>query len=140
MNTAIDTNVLVALWDVDGVLSLRAQQVLEQCQSRGNLVLSPIVFAELLAAPGRSERFVSSFLEDTGIRVDWDIHEGVWRLAGQAFAAYASRRRKQKEGEPRRILADFLIGAHALKSTERLLSLDHRFYRTAFPDLELVKW
>lgn len=39
---------------------------------------------------------------------------------------------------PRRILADFLIGAHALHSGYRLLTLDDRFYRTAFPRLSLL--
>ena len=37
-----------------------------------------------------------------------------WRVAGKAFQKYASRRQKQQAGRPRRILADFLIGAHAL--------------------------
>jgi predicted nucleic acid-binding protein len=39
---------------------------------------------------------------------------------------------------PRRILADFLIGAHAPTSQTKLLTLDTRSYRVAFQTLELV--
>jgi predicted nucleic acid-binding protein len=71
------------------------------------------VFAELMAAPGRSEAFVGLFFEETGIAIDWQLGETVWRFAGRALRAYAERRRKRDMGT-RRILADFLIGAHAV--------------------------
>src|ERR1700730_468279 len=113
MTTAIDTNVVIALWDKDLTLSGAAQTALENAFSRGNLVVAAPVFAELIAGPGRSERFVSSFLEETGIAIDWDLGEPAWRSAGRAFQSYAERRRKQRDSGARRILADFLIGAHA---------------------------
>jgi hypothetical protein len=37
----------------------------------------------------------------------------------------------------RRLLADFLIGAHAHIRGYRLLSLDERLYRAAFPTLKI---
>lgn len=137
MTTAIDTNVLVALWDEDPTLSSAAQTALEAAFHRGGLVVSAPVFAELIAAPGRTEAFVSSFVEDTGIVVDWDLSEAVWRSAGRAFRAYADRRRKQRESGTRRILADFLIGAHAATHGFRLLTLDDRLYRASFPALTI---
>src|SRR3984893_2014465 len=94
MTTAIDTNVVIALWDKDLTLSGAAQPALENAFSRGNLVVAAPVFAELIAAPGRTENFVSFFLEETGIAVDWDLGESVWRSAGRAFQSYADRRRK----------------------------------------------
>jgi hypothetical protein len=135
MTTAIDTNVVVALWDKDPTLSLAAQTALEAAFNRGGLVVSAPVFAELMAAPGRTEGFVSSFLEETGIAVDWDLSEGVWRSAGRAFQHYAEHRRKQRDPGSRRILADFLIGAHAQTRSYRLLTLDERLYKAAFPTL-----
>jgi hypothetical protein len=137
MTTAIDTNVLVALWDEDPTLSSAAQTALEAAFHRGGLVVSAPVFAELIAAPGRTEAFVNSFLEDTGIVVDWDLSEAVWRSAGRAFRSYAERRRKQRESGTRRILADFLIGAHAATHGFRLLTLDERLYRASFPGLTI---
>lgn len=137
MTTAVDTNVVVALWDRDPGLSLAAQNALEAAFRRGNLVAAAPVFAELLAAPGRTEAFVGSFFEETGIAVDWELEERVWRLAGRAFQTYAERRRRHQDRGARRILADFLIGAHALSHGYRLLTLDDRIYRASFPTLAI---
>jgi predicted nucleic acid-binding protein len=135
MTTAIDTNIIVALWDKDPTLSLAAQTALETAFNRGGVAVSAPVFAELMAAPGRTETFVNSFLEETGIVVEWELGEAVWRSAGRAFLSYAKRRRKQRDSGTRRILADFLIGAHAEKRGYRLLTLDERLYRAAFPSI-----
>jgi predicted nucleic acid-binding protein len=137
MTTAIDTNVIVALWANDPVLSLAAETALEAAFRRGNLVVAAPVFAELIAAPGRTEAFVSSLLDENGIAIDWNLNEPIWRAAGRAFQAYAERRRQQRDHGTRRILADFLIGAHAHIRGYRLLSLDERLYRVAFPTLRL---
>jgi len=139
MITAVDTNVLVALWDRDDALNSTAQAALDAAFARGKLVISGAVFAELLALPHRREAFIEEFLGETGIGVDWITDEAVWRVAGRAFQAYANRRRKQRSGEPRRLLADFLIGAHAFENGFPLLTLDDGIYRAAFPRLRIVK-
>lgn len=68
------------------------------------------------------------------------MEEAVWRAAGRAFQSYAARRRQphRRESVPRRILADFVIGAHAFRRGYRLLTLDDRLYRAAFPGLVLI--
>jgi predicted nucleic acid-binding protein len=135
MTTALDTNVIIALWDKDSSLSLAAQNALETAFNRGTLVAAAPVFAELIAAPGRTEPFVGSFFEETGVAVDWELGVQVWRSAGRAFHAYAERRRKQRDTGTHRILVDFLIGAHAVANGFRLLTLDDRWYRVSFPTL-----
>jgi predicted nucleic acid-binding protein len=135
MTTAVDTNVIIALWDRNPSISSRAQNALETAFQRGGLVIAGPVLAELLAAPGRTEAFVDAFLEDTSIAVEWDLDEVVWRAAGRAFQRYAERRRKQRNSGTRRILADFMIGAHAETRGYRLLTLDEQLYRPAFPKL-----
>ena len=137
MSTVIDTNILVALWDRDETLNTAAQAGLDAALARGRLVVPAPVFAELLACPGRSEAFLEDFFQETGLEIDWDLGEPVWRLAGRAFQAYASRRRKRRDSGPRRILADFLIGAYALERGHRLLTLDDGLYRAAFPALRI---
>ena len=137
MTTAIDSNILVALWDADDTLHRSARQLLEEAAEAGQLVISGLVYAELLAAPGRSEEFLDRFCEETGIRVEWELKERVCREAGNAYQKYAERRRKQGTNGPRRILADFLIGAHALVNGYKLLTLDGRLYRASFPKLRV---
>ena len=137
MTTAIDSNILVALWDADDTLHRSARQLLEEASETGQLVISGLVYAELLAAPGRSEEFLDRFCEETGIRIEWELKEQVCREAGNAYQKYAERRRKQGTNGPRRILADFLIGAHALVNGYKLLTLDGRMYRASFPKLRV---
>jgi predicted nucleic acid-binding protein len=138
MTTAIDTNVLVALWNSEDRLNSAAQAALDAALNRGSLVISAPVFAELLAFPAREEAFLDSFLRDTGIAVDWNLGEAVWRMAGRAFQSYAARRRKQRDSGPRRILADFLVGAHAQHNAHVLLTLDASLYHPAFPRLRIT--
>lgn len=138
MTTAIDTNVVTALWNNDDVLNVRAQAALDGVFVTGRLVVSGVVYAELLAAPSRTEQFVDGFLEEAGISVEWEFNERMLRTAGIAFQRYAARRKKQKGTEPRRILADFLIGAHAAVNGYRLLTLDAGLYKAAFPKLVTV--
>jgi predicted nucleic acid-binding protein len=139
MTTAIDTNVLIALWDADDTLNSAAQSALDAALRRGSLVVPVPVYPELMASPDRSATFLDGFLQDPGISVDWNLGEAIWRAAGSAFQHYAARRRKQRDSGPRRILADFLIGAYARERRCRLLTLDDRFYRISFPDLAIAR-
>ena len=139
MITALDTNVLVALWDDDDALNAAALKALDNAYERGGLVISGAVFAELMAFPGRSEKFLDKFLTDTQVSVDWTVSETIWRTAGRAFKAYANRRRKHHTEGPRRILADFLIGAHALENGYSLLTMDEGIYRAAFAKLPIFR-
>ncbi len=138
MTTAVDTNVLIALWDLDDTLSREAQEALHKALAQGNLVVPAPVFAELLAFPKRTDGFLQAFFHETSIAVDWSLSENVWKAAGRAFGVYATRRRRSREPGPRRVLADFVIGAYAEQNGYRLLTFDQGIYRTAFPKLKLV--
>jgi predicted nucleic acid-binding protein len=81
---------------------------------------------------------LDEFLSTTGICVDFQMDEEVWRLAGRRFAKHAARRRAARAGQPRRLVADFVIGAHALLHADRLLTLDVRLYKQDFPDLKIL--
>jgi len=137
MTTALDTNVVVAYWGPDPSLNRAVQAALESSFGHGNVTVAAPVFAELVAGPGRSEDFVNGFFEHRGIASDWHLDEAIWRSAGRAFRGYAERRRKHRDSGTRRILADFLIGAHAVAHGYRLLTMDERLYRAAFPTLKI---
>jgi len=139
MTTALDTNVIIALWNSAESLNSDARKALKAVRNDGAMVISAPVFAELMASPGRTTDFVETFLLDASIETDWVMSESIWRLAGMAFQRYAVRRRQHKMPLPRRILADFIIGAYATVTGCRLLTLDAGVYPLAFPDLPIVR-
>lgn len=138
MITSVDTNVFIALWNDDEELNRKAAEILETVNSQGGIVICGAVYGELLAYKRRTENFLNGFFSDNGITVDWFSGETVWRDAGNAFSKYAERRRRQKSPEPRRILTDFFIGAHAFINGYRLLTFDDKIYRAAFPELIII--
>ena len=136
VRTAIDSNVIVALWSREPTASHMAA-LLRNARTAGPLVVAAPVWAELHAAPGATAAFVARFLVDTGIERDLDLGEAVWGRAAEAYATYASRPRSSAGGEPKHLLVDLLVGAHATARADRLLTLDARRYRPAFPDLRI---
>lgn len=133
----MDTNVFSAFLTGDDEAVSTMQVALESAAAEGVLLASPAVYAELVA--GRDSRVVDIFFSDKGIDVDWNLGADVWRTAGARYGDYARTRRQQRrDAGPRRILADFLIGAHALHLAHALLTSDTRIYGTYFPELEII--
>jgi len=112
--------------------------MLGQFRGEGGLVICAPVYAELLAHPKATPEFVDGFLGHTGIVVEFALGEPIWRQAGGRFSGYARRRRLSAGGAPRRLLVDFLIGAHALAQADCLLSLDPTRYIQDFPELKIL--
>jgi len=138
MTAAIDTNVLVSLINRADPLNVEVERALDSFSTE-RLVVCAAVYAELLAFRGTTRSSVDNFLAVTRIDVDWDVNEPIWRSAGKAFSEYAARRRKARSGQPRRILTDFVIGAHANENSYSLITLDHKIFRSAFPKLKLIR-
>lgn len=137
MRTAVDTNILSALWSGEPLAST-VSEVLDQAATDGGLVICAAVYAELLAHPKAKLDFVDHFLSSTGISIDFDLGEPVWREASVRFAKYATRRRASRGGRAKRLLADFIVGTHALLRADRLLTLDQSRYSRDFPELEQI--
>ena len=81
---------------------------------------------------------MNAFLEETGVDVDFEFQRSVWIEAGRRFARYTKRRRGPAQDGPKRLLADFIIGAHALTQADRLMTLDPKRYKQDFPELKLI--
>ena len=136
MRTAVDSNVISALWSGEpGAADVSAS--LNAARQQGSLSICAPVYAELLAYPKATERFVHKFLEETEIVVDFAFDETIWREAGRRFARYVNRRRGSGGGAAKRLLVDFLVGSHALLKADALLTLDRDRYKKDFPELRL---
>src|SRR5260370_23062949 len=132
MRTAIDTNVLSALWSKEPSASDIARN-LGNAKGEGGLVVSGPVYAELLAYPKATESFVNDFLADTGITVDYALAQSVCVEAGRRFARYAKRRRRSARQGAKRLLDEFLIGSHALAHADRFMTLHPQRDALDFP-------
>jgi predicted nucleic acid-binding protein len=105
MSTAIDSNVLIALRNEDDTLNTQARSALDTALARGRLVIAAPVFAELLAAPSRTESFLDSFCKQTDITMDWNLNEATWRGEGQMPRSRGLQRvlcEPQKASAPRK--------------------------------------
>lgn len=113
----IDTNVLLDVIGSDIHFGESSRIALEDCARKGTLVINPIIYAEVGAHIDSLEE-LDSLLPKHLFRRDELPWTASW-LAGQAYHAY-----RQRGGSRNRVLADFLIGAHAASTGMTLLSRD----------------
>ncbi len=130
MITAIDTNVLLDILVPNEQFYEASADALQESANAGSLVICDMVYAEL-CMHFSAQQDCDSFLASNGIRVQALTREAHF-LASRAW-----RRYRQQGGKRARILADFVIGAHAQEQATRLLSRDRGFYKKLFPGLRL---
>jgi predicted nucleic acid-binding protein len=136
--SSIDTNFVIALLDKREDVRFAARTALETVSVGRTRYICGAVFAELLAGPGRIAADIEACLREHAIQVEWTIGEPVWRLAGERYHGHCQRRRESGAVDgPKRILADFIIGAHAAINGSELITFDKRLYKVAFPELTL---
>jgi predicted nucleic acid-binding protein len=131
MKTALDTSVILDVLTDDRTWAARSEQALKSAIRLGPLVVGECVLAEIVPALG--EDAIASFLTDWNIQFLPSTLESS-QLAGVMFAHYLAR-----SGTQKRVLADFLIGAHALIHTRRLLARDRGYYRDYFSGLDVIE-
>ena len=127
----VDSNVLLDVLTEDTRWFAWSSEALARCADESELVIDPIVYAEVSVGFDRIEDVESALPQDVFVRrpLPWDAAF----LAGKCFEAY-----RRRGGERRTPLPDFYIGAHAAVSGLALLTRDPARYRTYFPKLRLV--
>lgn len=129
--TSLDTNLIFAAFDNADANHSLAVDLLEAVGQTEALVVSPVVFAELMASPEREA--LKQFLDDSAIDVRWEMPREVWESAGIDFGVHARSRRAPDE--TKRILPDFLIAAQAAYFEWNVATLDRKFFREGFKGL-----
>ena len=128
MTTALDTSVLLDVFIPDPAFAAASQHAIERCDLEGSLVIGEAVYAEL-SAHFTSKDQLDHTLRSSDIAVVGCGLDAIF-AAGRAWKAYRSA-----GGKRDRIATDFMIGGHALKQADRLLTRDQGFYRQHFHGL-----
>jgi predicted nucleic acid-binding protein len=129
--TLVDTNVIFDFLSQDDEWFDWSAAMISDAAERGDVVVNPIVYAEL------SVRYLRIEDVELALPAEYFVRAPLpWEAA--FLAAKCFERYREHGGSRRSPLPDFFIGAHAAVSGLTLLTRDPRRYRTYFPKLTIV--
>lgn len=131
MITAVDTNVLLDIFLDDPRFAQASGKHLREALRLGAIVACEAVWAETAAVFPEQAAFEKA-MRTLGIQFSPLIQQAA------AEAGIAWKRYRDSGGKRVRMVADFIIGAHAAVQCDRLLTRDRGFYRDFFHRLKIT--
>lgn len=131
MKTALDTSVILDVLADDPQWAQPSESALKEALSSGSLIIGECVLAEV--TPALTAVDLGAFLSD------WNIIFVPSTLASSKLAGEMYRTYLRRNPTSKRVLPDFIIGAHAVCHAGRLLARDRGYYRDYFTDLTVIE-
>jgi hypothetical protein len=128
---AVDTSVLLDLLGGDERFADAAETALGDALAVGDVVVCDAVVAEVQTMLETRETAMDS-LNGLGIRYLATSEPAAVR------AGHMQRRYRDRGGRRERVVADFLVGAHALLQCRGLITRDAGFFRDYFKGLKVI--
>ena len=127
--TAVDTSVLLDVFLADTRHGEQSRERLRAAYDAGAILVCDIVYAELTPA-FRDRATLDAALREINATTS-PVDTAIAYEAGRRWMRY-----RQAGGPRKRIISDFLIGAHAVAVADAFLTRDRGFYATYFPELQ----
>jgi len=128
--TSLDTSVILDILIDDPEFARRSEQAIRKARSEGKIIICECVLAEIVPALGNPS-VVENLLSD------WQIEYSPLTQESALLAGNMNKNYLKRKGTVKRVLPDFLIGAHAALQADRLLARDRGYYRDYFTSLNL---
>lgn len=131
MITAVDTSVLIDVFGADPRFGAASADALRRCLNEGAVVACAPVWSETRVAFASDDAFLHA-MGTLGVGFSAALELSA-TLAGTIFKKY-----RASGGKRDRVIADFMIGAHAATQCDRLLTRDRGYYKTHFARLVVL--
>jgi predicted nucleic acid-binding protein len=129
---ALDSSVLIDVLTSDAIFGDASAAKLESAMERDDVVICDIVLAEVAARVNPVDDLMDS-LADMGVNFSPMSEQAALR-AGIMQRRFRERGGKRNE----RVIADFLVGSHALLHCNALITRDNGFFRDYFKGLKII--
>jgi predicted nucleic acid-binding protein len=128
---AVDSSVLLDVLTEDSRFAQASEACLSDALAAGDVVICDAVAAEVQTMLDTRDTAMDA-LSQLGIRYLAPTEQAAVR------AGHMQRRFRDRGGRRDRVVADFLIGAHAMLQCDALITRDAGFFRDYFKGLKLI--